>query len=180
MRSHIAILLLFTGAAPATAQHAPDSLVQARLAAEIARAERVRVFQRGDTTILARPRLMTGARPALRDSLRADVPLARLDSIQIPIHRPGEYAARGAVLGFLGGALVGGLVGAMIHASLCDRPDTFFNCDGGNVVRGALVIGAGGAVYGALLGLAKGLGTHWKTVWPRHGARAEPPRTRIP
>lgn len=150
MRRFASVMLLTLLAAGASAQTPGD------LSSEVQPGARVRASAPGVGTMSGRVVAVQGdslrvARDHSADTVRFAV--SQLTSLDLSVGRH-KRRWRGAGIGFLGGAALGAAVGAATY----QKPDctgSAYFCDigrGADVVVGATVVGAVGAVAGAVVG----------------------------
>jgi hypothetical protein len=166
VRAAFAVTLLWFGAAAlAPAQSSPLDSLAARLGA----ARQVRVHSAAGWARLDRPQLagdsldfergrITDRRTGRRSGMASPMPLAPIDRIDL---RAGTHAGRGAVIGGLIGAGLG------LAAGIALSQDDFVQVGTGTVLAVTLVLSAGGAGLGGLIGAAT---PRWETVYRAPGA----------
>ena len=165
----VGVLLALALPAPGAAQRAAELPVGAR----------VRVYPRGPFEPAAGV-VVRASRDTLwvRHDQHADTAAIALDQLaRVDLSRgPQPRARRGAGLGFVAGALAGALWGAASYKG-CQAPQPCIDFAGSNsasATAGAVVVGAAGAVIGALVG-AQVRREGWRPVpLERVGAHARP------
>ena len=141
-------------AAPLAAQDEPAT------ASALARGERVRLWMLGSESPAGGRKKLTGTiestspgtielRPREASAAPITLKLAQVERLEVARGTRKRWP-EGAAIGFVPGALFGGAVGYVLSCD-ADPPDS---CSLGPALVGGLVVGAGTAGLGALIGLA--------------------------
>ncbi len=157
----LVVILAFVPLASATAQVPPPVKVGDRVrvtAPDLGRREGTVRLLTTDSLVM-RPEYVFVMRPEYVTPNRLAIPLASVTRLELS--RPGgSQAGQGA----LNGLAIGILGGAVAAAALCENGSDFLEVAVGTcVLAGAVIVGAGGALVGAIVG-AMITGTRWEEV----------------
>jgi hypothetical protein len=79
------------------------------------------------------------------------------------VAQEGGHEIQGALWGAGAGALAGGFFGLMVHSYDCTTPLSCNRSENSGGIRGAIVVGAVGALIGYLFGRRQ---SHWHPIYP--------------